>query len=133
MHIQYDFKTHRRLVPERRSKQVKPIFHCDAKPFCVRNTNGLISKIIKICVTPTRISKFALPPTGNPNESRWNIGYVGLQTQNSCVGPVLFMLFVSISFALGSQRKHSFHWNMGLRYLSHIMKIQDVFTFKSLK
>ena len=25
------------------------------------------------------------------------------------------MLFVSISFALGGQRKHSFQWNMGLR------------------
>ena len=34
-------------------------------------------------------------------------------TQKSCVGHVHFMLFVSISFALGSQRKHRSQWNMG--------------------
>ena len=44
---------------------------------------------------------------------QWNIGSVGLQTQNSCVGPVHLMLFMSISFAFGSQRKRSFQWNMG--------------------
>ena len=29
------------------------------------------------------------------------------------VGHVHFMLFVSVSFALGSQRKRGFQWNMG--------------------
>ena len=43
-----------------------------------------------------------------PNTSRWNIGGFG-----DGVGHVDFMLFVSISFALGSQ-----WWNMGLRQLS---------------
>ena len=52
-------------------------------------------------------------PTQNPNASQWNIGCIGFQTQNSCVGHLHFMLFVSISFALGSQHKRSFQWNMG--------------------
>ena len=34
-------------------------------------------------------------------------------TQKSCVGQVHFMLFVSVSFALGGQRKPNFQWNMG--------------------
>ena len=58
--------------------------------------------------------KFALPPTQNPNVSRWNIGCVGSHGIGTRVGHVHFMLFVSISFALGSQRKRSFQWNMGL-------------------
>ena len=33
--------------------------------------------------------------------------------QKFCVGHVDFMLFVSISFALGSQRKPSFQWKGG--------------------
>ena len=37
--------------------------------------------------------------------------------QKFCVGHVDFMLFVSISFALGSQRERSFQWNMGLKDL----------------
>ena len=36
--------------------------------------------------------------------------------QNYCVGHVNFMLFVSISFAVGSQRKRIFQWNMGFRH-----------------
>ena len=50
-----------------------------------------------------KMLKFALPPTGNPNASQWNIGCIGSQTQISCVGHVHFIFFVSISFALGSQ------------------------------
>ena len=59
----------------------------------------------------------------NPNASQWNIGCVGFETQNYCVGHVHFMLFVSISFALGSQRKRSFQWNMGLRILAGATEI----------
>ena len=51
---------------------------------------------------------------------QWNIGCVGYQTQNLCLGHVHFMLFVSISFALGGQRKHNFQWNMGLRPVAGI-------------
>ena len=112
-----------------KKRRVKPIFHCDAKPFafgswrwlrppmpqfCVGGTNMLVSKNSKICVTPTQKVKFALPPTPTPNASRWNIDGVGSPTQNSRVGHVDFMLFGSISFALGSQREPSIQWNMGL-------------------
>ena len=47
---------------------------------------------------------------------QWSIGGGGSPTQNSCVGHVHFILFVSISFAFGSRRKPSFQWNMGFRY-----------------
>ena len=57
--------------------------------------------------------RWVAPLTQNPNARQWNIGCVGLQTQNSCVGNIHFMLFMSISFAFGSQRKRSFQWNMG--------------------
>ena len=59
--------------------------------------------------------KFALPPTPNPNTNQWNICCVGSQTEIFRVGHVHFILFVSISFAFGSQRKPGFRWNMGLR------------------
>ena len=98
--------------------RVKPIFHCNAKPFAlilcfglpsqfhVGDTNLLVSKNAKICI---------LPLTPSPNASRWNIGGVGSPTQSSHVGHVDFMLFVSLSLALGSQRERNFQWNMGFR------------------
>ena len=45
---------------------------------------------------------------------RWNIGRVGCPRLGACIGHVEFMLFVSISFVLGSQHEHGFWWNMGL-------------------
>ena len=48
-----------------------------------------------------------------PNAWRWNIGCVGSPWIGAHVGHLHFMLFVSISFALGSQREHSLQWNMG--------------------
>ena len=65
--------------------------------------------------------KFALPPTPNPDASQWNIGCVGSLALGLCVGHVHFIFFVLISFALGSRRKHSFQWNMGLNkmYADH--------------
>ena len=46
----------------------------------------------------------------------------------SCVGHVHFILFVSISFAFGGQRKPSFQWNMGFSVaaLVIILKIRIV-------
>ena len=58
--------------------------------------------------------KFALPPTPTPDASQWNIGGVGPSGVEAGVRHVHFRLFVSISFAFGSQRKRSFQWNMGL-------------------
>ena len=72
----------------------------------------LVSKDAKVCVTPMRTLKFALPSTRNPNASQWNISCVGSPGVGARVGHVHFMLFVSISFALGSQCKPSFQWNM---------------------
>ena len=63
--------------------------------------------------------KFALPPTPTPNASQWNIGGVGPSGVGAGVGHVHFRLFVSISFAFGSQHKRSFQWNMGFRYFFH--------------
>ena len=66
----------------------------------------LVSKKAKICITPTR----------NPNMSQQNIGCVGSPGLWARAGHVHFILLVSNSFALGSQCKRSFHWNMGLDY-----------------
>ena len=55
-------------------------------------------------------------PKQNPNASQWNIVCVGFKTQNSCVGHVHFILYVSILFALGSQCKRSFQWNIGFSF-----------------
>ena len=69
---------------------------------------------IPTCWYP-KILKFAFPPTQNPNTTQWNIGCVGSLALGVCVGHVHFIFFVLISFALGSRRKRSFQWNMGLR------------------
>ena len=78
----------------------------------------LLSKNAKICITTNMNAKICVTPNTNPYANRWNIGRVGSPMQNSHVGHVDFMLFVSLSLALGSQRKHNFQWNMGFRYLS---------------
>ena len=67
----------------------------------------------------TRNLKVAFYPTRNPNASQWNIGCFGSLALGLCVGHVHFIFFVLISFALGSRRKHSFQWNMGLRVCSN--------------
>ena len=56
----------------------------------------------------SKMLKFALPLTRNLNMSQWNIGCVGSPDFGAHVGHVHFVLFVSISFALGSQRECSF-------------------------
>ena len=99
-------------------ESLKPIFHCDAKTFALgtfaspnaKDTNMLVS----FALGDTNCSRH---PMQNPNTSQWNIGCVGFQAQNSCIGHVHFMLFVSISFALGRQRKRSFQWNMGFNVI----------------
>ena len=70
----------------------------------------LVSKNAKICVTPNSNDK-------PHNVSRWNIGGIGSPMRGAGVGHVDFMLFVSILFALVTQRKPSFQWNMGFRVL----------------
>ena len=84
--------------------------------FRVGDTNMLVFKMLKFALPPTRTLKFALPPTPTPNACRWNIGGVGSPTRGAGIVHVHFMFFVLISFALGSQHKLSFQWNMGLRF-----------------
>ena len=74
----------------------------------------LVSKNPKICVTPNMNAKICVTPTPTPNPSRWNIRGVWSPTRGAGVGHVHFMLFVSISFVLGTQREHYFQWNTGL-------------------
>ena len=50
-----------------------------------------------------------------PNASQWNIVCVGSPGVGAHVGHVHFMLFVSISFALGTQPEPSFQWNVGFK------------------
>ena len=66
------------------------------------------SKNAKIALPKTRLPKFALPPMRNPNASQWNIGCVGSPGVGAGVGYVYFMLFVSISLALGSPTRTQF-------------------------
>ena len=73
----------------------KPLFHCNAKPLALGPRVGL---------DPQR-DDFVL---GIP--ACWYLKSVGAR-----VGHVDFMLFVSISFVLGSQRERNFWWNMGFR------------------
>ena len=82
-------------------------------------------KMLKFAFPPTQNIKFAFPPTQNPNASQWNIDYVGSLALGLCVGHVHFIIFVLISFALGSRRKRSFQWNMGLS-VKIILTIQSL-------
>ena len=93
--------------------KLKPIFHCDAKPFVLGPRVGLDPQRHNFALgIPTcwylKTLKFALPPMPTPNAGRWNIGGVEFQMQGAGVGHVHFMFFVLISFALGSQREPSF-------------------------
>ena len=50
-----------------------------------------------------------------PSTSQWKIVRVAWVCEGLvCVGNVLFMLLMSISFALGSQHERTFLWNMAL-------------------
>ena len=107
----------------------KPIFHCDAK-FWRRGLalgNSPDARLLHWGYqhvgifwryprrqSPTPILKFALAPTPTPDASQWNIGGVGPSGIGAGIGHVHFMLFMSISFASGTQRKLVFQWNMGL-------------------
>ena len=61
---------------------LKPIFHCDSKPFALyfalpnaKYTNMLVS-------FPLGDANFSRYPTQNSNASQWNIGCVGSQNTN---------------------------------------------------
>ena len=108
----------------------KPIFHCNAKPLVLGVRIGQYPKVrilrwvyqIQFSLPPTPNLKFALTPKQTPNASQWNIGCVGSPGVGTRVGHVHFMLFVSISFVLGSQRRCSFQCNMSFI----LQKWQDI-------
>ena len=58
----------------------------------------LVSENAKICVSPVE----------------YRLRWAGSLAFGLCVGHVHFIFFVLISFVLGSRRKRSFQWNMGL-------------------
>ena len=74
-----------------------------------------VSKNTKICFIPNANAKICITANAKPQHEsveyrlRWASGIVAR------VGHVHFMLFVSILFALGSQREGSFQWNMGFK------------------
>ena len=103
---------------------VKPIFHCNANPFVLGSCVSLHLQYeyfalgiptcwyLKNLVDPKQ--GLADPTLGFADPTR------GLaETTQSLMNPtqasgIWFMLFVSISFALGTQREPVFSWNMGL-------------------
>ena len=114
---------------------LKPIFHCDAKPFALdpgvnfdsQHHNFALPiptcwylKTLKFTLPPTLNIKFALPPTPTPNASQWNIGCVRVPNAKFSRWQCTFLFFVLISFAFGGQRKPSFQWNMGFKRIRKV-------------
>ena len=95
---------------------IKPIFHQNAK-YLASGAELPDARFLRYPTQniPTCWYILALPPTPTPDASQWNIGGVGLSGVGAGVGHVHFMLFMSISFASGTQRKPVFWWNMGLK------------------
>ena len=104
------------------TSNLKPIVHCDAKPFTLGPGVGSdpqrhnFALGIQTCQY-LKTLKFVLPPTPTSNASRCNIGGVGSPMQGAGVGNVLFFFCLLVSFALGSQREPSFQWDMGFKPL----------------
>ena len=91
---------------------LKPIFHCDAKPFALGTFASPNAKDSTFALPNTKYTNmlvsfvlgnahFSRHPTQNPNTSQWNIGSLGTQHKT-------FALAMYIS---------CFLWNMGLRLL----------------
>ena len=67
-------------------------------------------KSLKFALPPNANAKMCVTPDVNPQREQ-----VEYRWQKFCVGHIYFILFVSISFALGSQREPSIQWNMGFK------------------
>ena len=70
---------------------------------CFSDTNMLVSKIAKICLTPNVNIQFALPLMQSPNASKWNIGWVWSPTLNFRVGHVHFIFWDVDFIRVGSR------------------------------
>ena len=66
--------------------------------------------------TPQSTQHGPLSARRDPQCEQVEYGRIGSLYTGAHVGHVAFMLFVSISFVLGSERKLGFWWNMGLWY-----------------
>ena len=113
------------------SDYIKPIFNCDAKFLALwvgvgqypRRQNFVLGIATcwylgananpLICVLPDAKPKICILPKAKPKRKSVEYRLRWVRTENSGIGHVHFMFFVSISFALGSQREPSFQWNMG--------------------
>ena len=120
---------------------LKPIFHCDTKflalgvgvgqyPRCQNFALGIptcwylgANANPLIWVLPDTKPKICVLPDAKPKRKPVEYRLRWVPTQNSGVGHVHFMFFVLISFALGSQRKPSFQWNMGFTLLQLLCTI----------
>ena len=87
---------------------IEPIFHCNAKPLTL---GPIISNASQSC--PIRASNAQREPQRLPVEYSLHSVHESLV----CIGHVQFMLFVSITFPLGSQLKQGFWWNIGFTLL----------------
>ena len=116
----------------RRPGRIKPIFHCDAKPFTLGPGVGLdhqrhnfaleipkcrYPKNAKVCVIPNANFKICLTPNAKHQcESvEYRLRWVPNATFLRWPCTFIFMFFVLISFTFGSQRKPRIQWNMGFK------------------
>ena len=84
---------------------------------CVEVTNMLVSKNVKICLTPHAKPKICVTPKANPCPNSVEYRLHRVLALALVLGRYISCCFMSISFALGSQRKRGFQWNMGFRDL----------------
>ena len=112
---------------------IKPIFHCNPKPIAFGLCIGCgpqCERFMLLIPTCWYLKSLANPKqsladptqsipdptcTHGPIASPTQAGLIGSPHFGVCISHVDFMLFVSISFALGSQRKRNSWWNMGFR------------------
>ena len=93
-------------------------------------------KTLKFALPPNTKPKICITPNANPQREsvEYRLRWVSWRWVH--VGHVHFMLFVSISFALGSQRKRRFQWNIGLRLSQispHLSLVLEVCTVVQLR
>ena len=108
---------------------IKPIFHCNAKLLALGLCIGSMQAIQLATPTCWYLKRLPDPMRRPPNPLQdptdpmrlpgepmeYSSGWVGKDWIH--VGHLHFMLFVSISFKLGSQRKPNFQWNMGFSHI----------------
>ena len=77
------------------------------REFCVGDTNMLVSKNPKICITTNANAKICLTPNANPHHEPVEYSLHWVCQSWVCIGRVDFMLFISFLVVLGTQRKRN--------------------------